>query len=86
MNFQQLHIVRKTIRRNFNLNEGANAQFIALCSPSLTGDAVKKAVKPNDVNLHVSPGKAVALIGRSGCGKSTLLQIIAGLLTPSRGD
>ncbi len=38
-----------------------------------------------DVNLSVTPGQFVAIIGRSGCGKSTLLRLIAGLELPSHG-
>jgi NitT/TauT family transport system ATP-binding protein len=38
-----------------------------------------------DVNLSVSRGECVALIGASGCGKTTLLRILAGLETPSCG-
>ena len=38
-----------------------------------------------DIELTISPGEKVALIGRSGCGKSTLLHMLAGLLIPSDG-
>ena len=38
-----------------------------------------------DINLTVAKGEFVTLIGHSGCGKSTLLNLIAGLLTPTRG-
>jgi nitrate/nitrite transport system ATP-binding protein len=38
-----------------------------------------------DINLRVSRGEFVSLIGHSGCGKSTLLNLIAGLTTPSDG-
>jgi sulfonate transport system ATP-binding protein len=31
------------------------------------------------IDLHISPGEFVAIVGRSGCGKSTLLRLIAGL-------
>ena len=31
------------------------------------------------VDLDVSPGGFLAIVGRSGCGKSTLLRILAGL-------
>ena len=37
------------------------------------------------LDLHVSPGQFVAIVGRSGCGKSTLLRVIAGLEAASAG-
>lgn len=37
------------------------------------------------VDLLVSPGEFVCLLGASGCGKSTLLNLIAGLDAPSAG-
>jgi nitrate/nitrite transport system ATP-binding protein len=39
----------------------------------------------SDINLRVSKGEFVTLIGHSGCGKSTLLNLIAGLLKPTSG-
>lgn len=38
-----------------------------------------------DVNLRISKGEYVSIIGHSGCGKSTLLNIVAGLLTATLG-
>ncbi|MDC8758841.1 ABC transporter ATP-binding protein [Janthinobacterium fluminis] len=38
-----------------------------------------------DINLTVSKGEFVTLIGHSGCGKSTLLNLIAGLSTATGG-
>ena len=40
----------------------------------------------NAVNLDVSAGDYVAIMGESGVGKSTMLNIIAGLETPDTGD
>ena len=39
-----------------------------------------------DVDLHVRPGSFEAITGPSGSGKTTLIQLIAGLLTPTRGE
>ncbi len=38
------------------------------------------------ISLEVSRGEFVCIVGPSGCGKSTLLNIIAGFLSPSRGE
>ena len=38
-----------------------------------------------DLNLSVSAGEAVALVGRSGAGKSTMLKLINRLLLPDAG-
>ncbi|WP_353181722.1 ABC transporter ATP-binding protein [Bosea sp. (in: a-proteobacteria)] len=37
------------------------------------------------IDLSVSPGEFVSIVGPTGCGKSTLLNAAAGLLAPSAG-
>ncbi|MCG6134665.1 MAG: ATP-binding cassette domain-containing protein [Nostoc sp. LLA-1] len=37
------------------------------------------------LNLEVSPGEFIAIVGRSGCGKSTLLRLVSGLDKPTDG-
>ena len=49
----------------------------------LAGGAVYRAVEGVDVT--VSAGEFVAIVGPTGCGKSTLLNATAGLLAPSAG-
>jgi sulfonate transport system ATP-binding protein len=39
-----------------------------------------------DLNLEITSGEFVAIVGRSGCGKSTLLRLIVGLETPLTGS
>jgi len=39
-----------------------------------------------NIDLSISRGQTVALVGRNGSGKSTLLQMIAGTLQPSAGS
>ncbi len=38
-----------------------------------------------DVDLTISQGEFVSIIGHSGCGKSTLLNLVAGLIAPTGG-
>ena len=40
----------------------------------------------HQLNLEVTPGEFIAIVGRSGCGKSTLLRLVAGLEPPTSGD
>ena len=39
-----------------------------------------------DVSFAVEPGEVVGIIGPNGAGKSTLFNLIAGAISPSRGD
>jgi NitT/TauT family transport system ATP-binding protein len=49
----------------------------------VSGDRSVVALATTD--LVVEPGQFVSLVGPSGSGKTTLLNILAGLLTPTRG-
>ena len=39
-----------------------------------------------DINLSISGGKIIGLLGKNGAGKSTLIKLINDLLTPSSGE
>ena len=39
-----------------------------------------------NINLSITQGEFVSIIGHSGCGKSTVLNLIAGLLQPTTGN
>lgn len=63
----------------------------ALKPPALAVTALKKSVPGGrrlfaDLDLTVSPGEVVAIMGESGVGKSTLLNLIAGLDTADAGE
>lgn len=40
----------------------------------------------NNLNLSVSKGEFVTLLGSSGCGKTTTLKLISGFLNPEKGQ
>jgi NitT/TauT family transport system ATP-binding protein len=48
------------------------------------GKRVVRALGPLDI--EVPEGEFLCIVGPSGCGKSTLLRVLAGLVTPSKGE
>lgn len=52
---------------------------------SYNGDSDNKTDVLDNINLTISQGEIVSVIGPNGCGKSTLLAIICGLIVPEHG-
>lgn len=45
-----------------------------------------KKIALKDVNLNITGGKIVGLLGKNGAGKTTLIKLINDLLTPTEGE
>ncbi len=78
MNFQQLRIIRETVRRNFNLTEAANALFT---SQSGVSKHIKDLEDELGVELFVRRGKR--LTGLTEPGKE-LVEIVERMLIDAR--
>ncbi len=78
MNFQQLRIIRETVRRNFNLTEAANALFT---SQSGVSKHIKDLEDELGVELFVRKGKR--LLGLTDPGKG-LVEIVERILLDAK--
>lgn len=54
---------------------------IVSVSKTFSGEKVLK-----DINLDIKKGEFFSILGPSGCGKTTLLRMIAGFITPDKGE
>ena len=83
-----LIVMRKPINEDVNtknLNKFLFSKNIELRNISYRYPKELKDALSN-INLKISHGDCIGIIGDSGCGKSTLLDIIMGLLKPSSGE
>jgi NitT/TauT family transport system ATP-binding protein len=66
---------------------GAKAASVELSGLDITFGAgtTSRYCAVRDIDLSVSEGEFVAIVGPTGCGKSTLLNAAAGLLKPAAG-
>ena len=68
----------KTVNRNSVLRAKGIGKIVR--------SGVSDLVILRDIDLEITRGESVAVVGASGSGKSTLLAILAGLDTPSAGS
>ena len=60
--------------------DGIRFQNVSFTYPGASQPAV------SNINLHVAPGKKLAIVGHNGSGKTTLIKLLAGLYFPQQGQ
>src|SRR5512145_3451568 len=68
-----------------SMNKHNNSVLMARGIGKTVKSGTSDLVILREIDLAVTRGEAVAVVGASGSGKSTLLAILAGLDTPSSG-
>ena len=72
------------VSKEFQRYENPSERLRELIFPGRFAAQKFQALK--DINLSISSGETLGIVGRNGSGKSTLLQIIVGTLQASRGS
>lgn len=68
-----------------NLSKKYSDKPLRLTAGGLFG-VHNKTLALRDVNLEISAGESVGIIGENGSGKSTLLKLLCGITAPSEGE
>lgn len=68
-----------TATRGPDPEDGVRFDGVSFTYPGAERPAVE------DIDLHLTPGTSVALVGHNGSGKTTLIKLLAGLYAPDKG-
>ena len=60
-------------------NDGIRFEAVSFTYPGASKPALK------EIDLHIHPGKSLALVGENGSGKTTLIKLLTRLYTPDQG-
>ena len=62
-----------------NPNDGIRFENVSFCYPGSQTPALSQ------INLHITPGESLAIVGENGSGKTTLIKLLTRLYAPTEG-
>lgn len=68
-----------------NVGSAINEVIIDNVTKKFSKEDSESSLALSNISFTVKTNEFVTIVGRSGCGKSTMLNIIAGLLSPTKG-
>jgi ABC-type polysaccharide/polyol phosphate transport system ATPase subunit len=79
-------LVTRNLRKSFPVG-GHRTTLYGLCKRAVlrNGHSAQNYPALDDINIEVSKGEKVGIIGNNGAGKTTFLKVIAGLHKPTSG-
>ena len=86
-----LDIIIKRLNEDFNNEKNLIQKKTLPFRKNITLQNLKykypNSKKPSlyDINISISSGSKIGIVGSTGCGKTTLVDLILGLLTPLEG-
>ncbi|MCQ4349098.1 type I secretion system permease/ATPase [Pseudomonas stutzeri] len=96
LRYQQAKVTLDSVNQLMNLPQERHADERPLKRETLRGAIELRNVDfrypeqqqaaLTDINLSISPGEKIAIVGRSGSGKSSLAKLIVGLHQPDQGS
>ncbi|HAU1322064.1 TPA: ABC transporter ATP-binding protein, partial [Legionella pneumophila] len=84
--------IKKALIREKNTSSIDEENTKQSSAKAVISDAQTEGLPPGyfwalkDINLQISPGERIGLIGQNGSGKSTLLKILSRITTPTSGE
>jgi ABC-type polysaccharide/polyol phosphate transport system ATPase subunit len=77
----------KNVSKVFAIKRSNETMFVALKRYFFNSSFNSKTFSAlSDINIEVSKGDKIGIVGNNGSGKTTLLKIIAGLYRPNQGE
>lgn len=74
----------KNLTKSYKMYKSKQAKLLEAILPRINKHTEFKAL--NNLNLDVSKGEVLGILGKNGAGKSTLLKIITGVVVPNSGN